>query len=230
MNLLEAELGSADLGGQRRFYVGVLGLPVSGGADRLEVQVGLTRLVFRKGERPPGPYHLAFDVPEHRFREATAWLRERAALLEDAGQDTFFSADWNAHMLYFRDADGNILELIARHTLLRPGHAGLLVNVSEVGVAAADVPGTLQTLHHTLGTEIYRPGISPGGAHHTPPQTFAPTGTHSGLLIVVQRGRPWFPTAQAAVPLPLKIVAQTARAGEVHLPPGPVQITGLRCP
>ena len=225
MNLLEAELISADLGGQRRFYAGVLGLPVSGGADRLEVQVGLTRLVFRRGERPPGPYHLAFDVPEHRFGEATAWLRERTALLEDAGQDTYFSANWNAHMLYFRDAEGNILELIARHTLPRPGHAGLLVNVSEVGVAVTDVPGTLQTLHRTLGTEIYR-----ADAHHTPPQTFAPTGTHGGLLIVVQRRRPWFPTAQAAVPLPLKIVAQTTRAGEVHLPPGPVQITGLRCP
>ncbi len=230
MNLLEVELVSADPGGQRRFYAGVLGLPVSGGADRLEVQVGLTRLVFRAGERPPGPYHLAFDVPEHRFGEATTWLRDRAPLLQDAGQDTFFSENWNAHMLYFRDADGNVLELISRHTLPRPGHAGLLVNVSEMGVATADVPGTLQALHRTLGADLYRPEVSRTDAHHTPPQTFAPTGTHGGLLIVVQRGRPWFPTAQAAAPLPLKIVAQTPHAGEVHLPLGPVQITGVRHP
>ncbi len=230
MNLLQAELVSADLGGQRQFYAGVLGLPVSGDADRLEVTVGLTRLVFRAGERPPGPYHLAFDVPEHRFGEATAWLRERAPLLHDAGQETFFSEHWNAHMLYFRDADGNILELIGRHTLPRPGHAGLLVNVSEVGVAAEDVPGALQTLHHVLGADLYRPEVSRLDAPHTPPQTFAPAGTHGGLLIVVQRGRPWFPTAQAAIPLPLKIVAQTTRAGEVNLPLGPVQITGLHHP
>ncbi|WP_424951627.1 hypothetical protein [Deinococcus sp.] len=183
--------------------------------------MGQTLLSFTAGKTPPGPYHLAFDVPENHFREAEGWIRDRVPLLGDGAAATFFSPDWNAHMLYFADPCGNILELIARHT--RPHEstgdfgASHLLNVSEVGVAVTDVPGTLEALRNTLGTETYREGSA----------TCSAAGTEDGLLIVVQTGRPWFPTARAAVPLPVRIVARTPRPGTLTLPDGPVQATGV---
>ena len=121
MNLLEVHLVSGDLSAQRVFYGEVLGLPVSERSEgRLAVQVGRTRLSFTATARQAGPYHLAFDVPEDRFTDAADWIRGRATLLSEGNQDTFVSQDWNAEMLYFTDPCGNILELIARHSLSVP--------------------------------------------------------------------------------------------------------------
>ncbi|WP_407539792.1 hypothetical protein Q0M94_16710 [Deinococcus radiomollis] len=233
MNLLEVHLVSCDLSAQRVFYGEVLGLPVSERSEgRLAVQVGRTRLSFTATARQAGPYHLAFDVPEDRFTDAADWIRGRATLLSEGNQDTFVSQDWNAEMLYFTDPCGNILELIARHSLsvseietpprerLSAFGASHLLHVSEVGVAVTDVQGTLDLLRRTLGAGPYREGSA----------TFSAAGTRDGLLIVVQAGRRWFPTVSTATPLPTRIVARTARAGQLTLPLGPVQITGVLSP
>lgn len=225
MKLLEVELVSQDLEAQRKFYTETLGLPlVSGDAGSFAVQIGQTRLSFRAIARQAGPYHLAFDVPEHRFEAAAEWLGSRAALLRKDHQETFFSEDWNAHMLYFADPSGNLLELIARHTLPREsqGQFGTsqLLNVSEVGLVVPDVLDTAEQLRRVLGAEGYGEGSA----------SFSPVGTHGGLFIVVQEGRPWFPTAQAAMPLPVSVVVQTPRSDTVTLPAGPVQITGVPGP
>ena len=76
------------------------------------------------------------------------------------------------------------------------------------------------TLEQTFGLEPYL----------EPSPRFAATGTHEGLLIVVDAGRPWFPTADAARPLPLRVLAQTPLAGAVRLAQGPVQLTGVPHP
>ena len=237
MNLLEVHLVSCAVSAQRTFYGEVLGLPVSERAEGLlAVQVGRTRLSFSATTHQAGPYHLAFDVPEDRFADAADWIRARATPLSEDGQegnqDTFVSQDWNAEMLYFTDPCGNILELIARHSLSAPETetqppermgafgASQLLHVSEVGVAVTDVQRTLDHLRRTLGAGPYRENSA----------TFSAAGTHDGLLIVVQEGRRWFPTVSAAAPLPTRIVARTARAGQVTLPLGPVQITGVLSP
>lgn len=227
MNLLEVHLSSANIGAQRRFYTEVLGLPTSiSPQGHLGIQMGETRLSFEAGTPLPGPYHLAFDVPEHSFSEARNWLLSRLPLLQEAGQDRFFSEDWNADMLYFTDPEGNILELIARHTLPRPAppsqesNPGALLNVSEVGVAVTDVPATLQSLTDHFGV----------GAYLSYSTSFTPVGTPHGLLILVAAGRPWFPTRQAALPLPMRVLTRVPRAGQLTLSGGLVQISGVTDP
>ncbi|MGY2895027.1 VOC family protein [Deinococcus sp. UYEF24] len=220
MNLLEVHLSSANTSAQRRFYAEALALPTAVSPQgHLGVQVGETSLSFEAGAPQSGPYHLAFDVPEHSFSEAHSWLHSRLPLLQEDGQDRFFSEDWNADMLYFTDPEGNILELIARHTLPRPEiHPGTpLLNVSEVGLAVADVPATLQALTDHFGV----------GAYLSHSDSFTPAGTPQGLLILVAAGRPWFPTRQAAAPLPVRVLARVPRAGQLGLSGGLVQITGV---
>ncbi|MGI8748685.1 MAG: VOC family protein [Deinococcus sp.] len=197
------ELLGRDLDGQRRFYGGVLGLDARLEEGRLTVAVGTSRLTFVAPlgtDAGPLAQHFAFNIPPEQFAGAAGWLSGRSELLAGAeGESHFFSEDWNARMLYFEDADGNILELIARQTLSgtfpdAPFGPGSLLGVSEVGVACPD-PGELAGRLERLGLTRYRDSSA----------DFIPLGDEEGLLIVVREGRPWFPTAQPARPWPLRV-------------------------
>jgi catechol-2,3-dioxygenase len=194
------QLVCRDLDGQRRFYGEILELPLLEDSETgFTVQVGFTTLSFELRPELLGLYHLAFNIPPNQFAAAKAWISARTALLRDGDGDEFeASPDWNAHQFYFCDADGNILECIARRRLppaSAPFGPASLRNVSEIGYPVADVPRTCQRLERELG-------IRPFG---TPSDTFASMGDDQGLLIVVKRGRGWFPTGEAASVLPLKI-------------------------
>jgi hypothetical protein len=119
----------------------------------------------------------------------------------------FYSESWDAHNLYFRDPAGNIVELIARHTLgnadAGPFSGASILGISEIGVAADDVRELVAELIERTGAAEYH---GPGSA------SFSPVGDESGLLIVVARGRIWFPeTGVPAEPLPVTVT--TERAG-----------------
>ncbi|BDP43528.1 hypothetical protein DAETH_34970 (plasmid) [Deinococcus aetherius] len=198
-------LHTPDPKGQRAFYAGVLGFPLEDDATGLSLRAGSTLLRFVPGEAG-GPYHFALNVPEDRFPGARAWLEERVALLpDDTGQTVFHSENWNADMVYFRDAGGNILELIARHTLPALPGSGFdvtdLLGVSELGVSVSDVPGTVRDLQGRFGLRTY--------GESSP--TFTPLGDEEGLLIVVPVGRGWFPVGEPARRLPFHLRAHGER-------------------
>ena len=201
MRLTALELACRDLKAQQHFYTEVLGLPLlESTAARFAVQIGATRLAFQHDPGLQGVYHFAFNIPENQLAEAKDWLRHRAELLRQEDQDEFTaSSEWNARMVYFRDPDGNILECIARHRLANAsaqafGPASLL-SVSEIGWPVEDVPQSVERLQRQFGLSVFG----------TASDTFTPLGDDEGLLIVVALGRPWFPTAQAAARLPLRL-------------------------
>ncbi len=113
--------------------------------------------------------------------------------------------------MYFRDADGNILEFIARHELLTtsatPFDSAHIVNLSEVGYVVPDVAATAKELQSDLnsGKLCLTPYRKAG-------PTFAPLGDAHGLLIVAALGRPWFPTDEAAAVLPLQVTLKSPAA------------------
>jgi hypothetical protein len=124
------------------------------------------------------------------FDTAKRWIAERVPLLRDSeGMDDFeTSPHWNAHSLYFEDADGNILEFIIRRDIaddrtgpFSPAH---IQCISEVGIAADDVPALAGRLEAAFGIRPYGDGVS----------AFQPVGDIEGLLILVNPSRPWFPT------------------------------------
>ncbi|GAA4006343.1 hypothetical protein GCM10022631_17190 [Deinococcus rubellus] len=222
MKITALELACHNLEAQKQFYAEILGLTLLESSDSgFSVQVGRTRLTFRLRPERHGVYHFAFNIPENQVAEAKSWIQQRAALLEEDGNDEFTaSAAWNARMFYFRDPDGNILECIARHRLANAssqafGPASLL-NVSEIGWPVGDVQRDVERLQQ-------QPGLSVFG---TPSSAFTPLGDDEGLLIVVELGRPWFPTAQAAAHLPLRLtLADTARDLEPEWEAAPGRVT-----
>jgi catechol 2,3-dioxygenase-like lactoylglutathione lyase family enzyme len=191
VELVEVRLASAHPDAQRSLYGDVLGLEVSDAAGALAVQIGAARLVFEPGR--PSPQHFAIRIPSAAYADALDWLGSRAELLvDDDGGHAFAFPDWNADAAYFRDPDRNVVELIAHHDLPEPYRPpfrpGSMLGVCEVGVPTDDVGDYLKSLERRTGERRWSgDGVS-----------FAAAGDKRGSLIVVRRGRVWYPTEDAA--------------------------------
>jgi catechol 2,3-dioxygenase-like lactoylglutathione lyase family enzyme len=213
----EVELSVPDLEAARAFYAGVLQLaelPAEGG---LALAAGRTRLALRKA--PPGErqhYHIAFSVPLARFDAARRLVAAHTPLIAADGDEVIVHASWDAVAFYFRDPAGSILECIARrgepaNDPSAPEAPGI-GSVCEVGVVVDDVSAMAVTLRVTLGLASFRGSEG---------DTFTALGDEEGLLIVVQRGREWYPsTGLAAAPAPLQL-ALTLGDGTRHGISGP---------
>jgi catechol 2,3-dioxygenase-like lactoylglutathione lyase family enzyme len=189
MRIADVRLTSADVDGAARFYETVLGLPVVSAPGTARVGIGASTLSLVSGPTGPGVHHLAFEVPQNRFADAKRWLAGRVELIALDGTDEFTgSGSWNSHSVYFDGPEGVVLELIARHELANdsdgPFSSADLLDVSEIGIAVPDVPSAVAQLCRTFGVAPFGSGSD----------SFAPIGDHEGLLIVVARGRVWFPT------------------------------------
>lgn len=206
-------LQTAPLATQRAFYTETLGLPLHAeDATAFTVQAGATRLTLAASPDFTGAYHFAFNVPPGIFASARAWIAARVPLVCQDDRDHFTSADWDAEMVYFRDAAGNIVEFLARRTLPddATGAFGpeMIRCVSEIGLPVADVPAQSAALAATLGAAPYGEQSD----------TFAPVGDEHGLVIVVREGRPWFPTQTAATDAPVHLTVQGGTTGEYRVP------------
>ncbi len=205
MNILEASFVVRNLPAMRTFYAKTLGLGVRRTSeDEFCVQAGTSQLSFTHAPDVSGVYHLAFNIPENQFERGLQWLRERTELLCGAnGQTVFPFESWDAHAAYFTDPDGNILELIARHSLVSSQRESFeILSLSEVGVSVDNVD-----------TEAERLGLLD---YKNRSESFRPVGDEEGLLILVKTGRIWWPTESAvAAPLPLELTLST---GELMYP------------
>jgi catechol-2,3-dioxygenase len=212
MQIQDLRLETVDLERQRDFYCRRLSFAAASVTpDSFTLQIGASRLTFISAPSDAQRvYHFAFNILPRQFAEAKAWIAQRAPLLTDhSGADEFDFEAWNARALYFYDPAGNIVELIARHTLTGPPRgpftAQSLLNVSEIGLVTDSVPDTVRLLHARLGVSIYR---------GTEDADFAAVGDEAGLFIVVKEGRIWFPdTDKAAAPTPVTV---TVAAGSTR--------------
>jgi catechol-2,3-dioxygenase len=223
MRFKQVILHSGDLDVQRHFYGQVCELPIIVDASsEFTVQTGTTHLTFvHVPNKPKGIYHLAFNVPENQLLAASVWLAERTSLVKEGHMFEF--VDWNAHAIYFRDGEGNIMEFIARHNLPNSADNPLdfdqtkILEVSEVGLVTPDVLGTVQELNSTLNLPTWR-GVGS--------DNFTAVGDEQGLLIVVNEGRPWMTTEDPAMLLPVEIVTEDV-AGDYQLANIPYRIRGI---
>jgi hypothetical protein len=188
------------------FYGEVLELPVFTGNNELHIKAGSTDVYFETlydGSQPF--YHLAFNIPCNSIEAAKAWLSPRADLLwiEDYQSDVADFVNWNAQSVYFYDAAGNILELIARRDLHNDSsnsfNAASLLSVSEIGLVfpLAQYDQKVQQLMNSYSLPYF--------AKQPPLPQFKAVGDDEGLFIIVPEGRPWYPTQQASRISPLLV-------------------------
>lgn len=221
MGFLELKLSAQELARQRVFYTEILGLELLEQTPKsFTVKAGFTALRFDASAAEFSPYHFAFNIPENKLTEAKAWLLARVELLEQDGQDQFVSESWNAEQVYFLDADGNILEFIARHELpnasSEPFGSAHISNVSEIGYVVPDVAKTVDALNRLSLTPYRKPG-----------EKFAAVGDAYGLLIVAEINRPWFPTEVSAGVTPLELTLRSAKSFDYTEPGLPYRLRGV---
>ncbi|MCU1528623.1 MAG: hypothetical protein JWP75_2386 [Frondihabitans sp.] len=188
MRITHVTLGTRSLDEAALFYESVLGLVVDRRPEAVIVHAGTTTVEFLE-RNEPGVHHLAFTIPSDQFDEAKSWLTAKTSLLVREGADEFEGPGlWNSRSVYFDGPDESILELIARRDLENPSGRAYdstgILNVSEVGMAADDVPALVEMLRARASVPAYG----------EPGPTFAPVGDIEGLLIVVSPDRTWFPT------------------------------------
>ncbi len=196
---------------QKEFYSNVLGLElIKNNENYFEVQVGTSVLGFEYSEKFT-PYHFAFNIPSHQEEGALKWLKARTKIISYLTQKIIWLSNFNAKAIYFYDADGNILELIARRKLKIESHKQFssqsILNISEIAIATDDINSKIPILKE-LGLPL----------HSGDTNRFCSFGNDKGLFIIANNTikKTWFPTKDKTHPSPFKIDF-TNMKGERHL-------------
>ena len=139
----ELRLPTVSISGTKQVYHQRLGLPV---ADDLSDQISFSltafaRLSFFLSDKPLAPVHFAIQVPYSRFYESADLVRRSGLLIAAWPDGREIDETPIRRNLYFRDGDGNLVELIAHSYVpedVIPAHGPL-----ERAVSAGNrVPGT----------------------------------------------------------------------------------------
>jgi catechol 2,3-dioxygenase-like lactoylglutathione lyase family enzyme len=198
MRIRQLTIATGELEGQAAFYGARLGLPVRRGGDAVEVRLRDSTIRFERADpRIDARYHFAINVPGDSIQAAVAWLAERAEPLSFDGDPV--RTDVGAGCVYFLDAAGNVVELIASpHVEGDAADFGpdSLIEIAEVGIAATDVAATSAMVQDTFGEPI-----------HWSDSELSAVGDEHAVVIVAPIGRGWIPVDLTATPLPTEIVS-----------------------
>jgi hypothetical protein len=177
------------------FYESVLEIPVFQGKDFFLLTVGETDIIFRTASSQPNPYyHFALNIPANKIEEARNWLSGKVELiwLQDYESDIADFVGWHARAVYFFDAAGNIVELIARsdldNAMAEPFSPSQFLSVSEAGLVFPE-----NEIDHRT-SELMKRYSLPFFSKQLPEQQFKVLGDNLGLLIIVSEHRNWYPT------------------------------------
>ncbi|MCB1032473.1 MAG: hypothetical protein KDD47_01405 [Acidobacteria bacterium] len=187
--ILRLRLKATRLGEMGAFYGRTLGFPIEQKPRRLRVWAGGTELVFEPaaaGEEPI--YHIAWAIPENKLAQAKAWMKARTPLLvHPDGRDEFQFRRVDRSAFYFADPAGNVLELIARHSLGDaaggPFTLSDILYVNHAGLVVDDLPAAIRELETGLGLEL----------RSEPTENFAQLGDEHRHVVLVTRKRLWLP-------------------------------------
>jgi catechol 2,3-dioxygenase-like lactoylglutathione lyase family enzyme len=161
---------------------------------------------------------------------------------------TIVHADRGTPAVYFLDPAGNVVELIANVRLADSGVGGGgrdggptdrdgtgadvgagdqaafgpkdLLDVAEIGIAAADPDATCAAIGEFLGEDVLW-----GGA---PDWLLTAIGDAHSVVIVAPVDRRWIPIGLPARPAPTEIVVRAADSAELTLPEGPYVLRRIR--
>jgi hypothetical protein len=199
----------------RSFYTKTLQIPLRAQADQsMTLAFGQTLIEFQRPTGAEAPfYHFAFNIPENKFRAAKEWLQDRCPLLKDNynGADELFFRNWNAHAVYFSDPSGNVVELIARHTLPNASEGAFsaqdILYASEIGLVAADPDQLVTLIDEAFGLKPYL-----GDKFFV--------GDEYGLFVLPRVGRPWIPERRQKAAIFPALVTMAGQGAKVFQVPG----------
>ncbi|TRX00990.1 VOC family protein [Flavobacterium gawalongense] len=204
MNILELELLTDTIDETELFYNNVIGLKtISKNNSSISFAAGATKLTFRSSENLMPVYHFAFDIPNNKLQEAFAWIEKKTKILVVIPPDKIADFyNWNAKSFYFYDNNGNVLEFIARFSLdnasEKPFDGSSIVSLSEIGLVSNNVSQFSDEICKKYDLSLFpkQPKLN----------KFIVLGTDTGLFILVEENRDWYPTDKKAKSFWTKVV------------------------
>lgn len=207
MRITEASLYTNRLDEMKRFYVEKLGLSVGEeDSTRFQIELGEDTLIFQKAvTEKERQYHFAINIPANRFKEAKEWIMSRVPLLTEEGEDEIYFEGIDASSLYFYDADENVIELIARHSInpecnIESFSSNEFLGIGEMSLTVED-PSLVATALETIGVRR-RDGNSIDPRH----LNFMGPPNHDTYMLLVPRGRVWLFSSKLSIPSPIQMV------------------------
>jgi len=206
MKINSLVLQTKDIGAIAGFYKKILELPVLEAKDESTVVLDAGVIRFTKADTHKDPfYHFAITIPSNKIEEAKTWLEQRVKLvwMEDYQGVVANFANWNARSVYFYDAAGNIVELIARFDLHNNRNEAFssrqFLSISEIGIVFPehDIETYTSALLQQHALQFFN--------KQPPLPQFKAVGDDEGLLIIVSDQRKWYPTNKFCTAFPLQI-------------------------
>lgn len=212
MHIKQLILPTTQLKRQKEFYTQILGLSLTADMENsFSFLVGSSILTFQDGVDKTR-YHFAFNIPSDSVESALEWTIQHHMVLSFEGKQIVSFPDWNAHAIYFYDADKNIVEFIARKNLNFPLNAKFnpnqIIGISEIGIPTRNVNEIYRTVNSATGAQIFSGDK----------ERFCAIGSETGLLIAINYHlKKWIPTMEDAYPYPLKATLLDEKGVEHHL-------------
>lgn len=207
MRITEAMLYTNRLDEMKRFYVEKLGLSVvDENSTRFQIELGEDTLIFQEAiTEQERQYHFAINIPANRFKEAKEWIMSRVPLLTEEGEDEIYFEGIDASSLYFYDADENVIELIARHSInpesnIESFSSNEFLGIGEMSLTVEDPSLVAQALE-TIG--VRRRDGNSIDPHHL---NFMGPPNHNTYMLLVPRGRVWLFSPKLSIPSPIQMV------------------------
>lgn len=192
MNILEIQLITSNIPQTQKFYHEILGMEILHADDSsIKFSAAQSTLVFKKTAINNPFYHFAFTIPSNKFEEAHAWANQNVQLLPITPASTIANfTNWNAKAFYFYDNNQNIVEFIARFDLDNNSDksfdGGSIFSISEIGIVTDDAKAYSERMIEEYDINFF--------SKQPPQDDFAAIGDDSGLFIVVNDKRNWYPT------------------------------------
>lgn len=204
-------LQTVSIQGVHQVYAERLGFPIAARTDK-SITFQVTphfQLRFEEAYEPISPAHFAFQVPYSRFYESAKKIKESGLLIVQWEDGHDIDQEGALLNLYFRDGDGNLLEIIAHQyvseEVIEPSTPLDILYLREVGCPVESVPSFTQWLKSNLGLKTYEDGeifnFVIGGTAH---------------LVATWRNRPWIPIAMKALPPKIIVTLGTPDQAFLH--------------
>jgi catechol-2,3-dioxygenase len=204
MDIVRLEIYTNNITSTRNFWGEKIGLEeVTSESSQTKVtyKIGSSFLTFRFFYRlEPFVNHFAISIPPNQIESALTWLKNKDIKIiknETTVADIYSNPVFNSKSIFFDDAVGNIVELIAFQnlgsefegkliatTIDGPFSKDQLFNISQVSLPGINVRAAYDVLH----TVFEYDSLSRSTA------SYKPTGGPEGLILLRLKSRPWLPT------------------------------------
>ncbi|GGE33154.1 hypothetical protein GCM10011391_09750 [Pullulanibacillus camelliae] len=187
MRIRHIQLEAFHLDEMKNFYINILFMElVQEREHSFMVQVGDSFITFRQGQEAPY-YHFACLMDIRSFADIVSQVTKRGHTLHRG-----YTSMWEAEQFYFKDPDGNIVEILGTE-VDHSSPSSPWIKIVEIGMPLPNI-------------EEIKKGLGPlSNQYNEGSDTFQFYGDQEGVFVLTKLGRPWFPTNKEATLHPITI-------------------------